>query len=333
MTPALNRAILLACLAATPALAEETVTVDNFKRAETHYYMALQGEAGCFARLCQARGPVPVEEQTIIRLNRDTPYSQGVFDLTTPLTVTMPDPGDRFQSIIVINEDHYIKKVSYGAATFTLTQEEMGSRYVYLGVRTFMNPEDPEDLAAGHALQDAIVISQDSPGELVLPDWNQQQRSDLHDALLLANNFLPDTRNAFGNIDDVDPVRHLIVTSSGWGGNRQEDAFYFMASPPVADGETAYTLTVPPAPVDGFWSLTVYNSNGFYEAPETAISVNNVTAKTAEDGSVTIHFGGDPAADNYLRIMPGWNYAVRLYRPRTEILHGTWAFPELQPVN
>jgi hypothetical protein len=31
--------------------------------------------------------------------------------------------------------------------------------------------------------------------------------------------------------------------------------------------------------------------------------------------------------------MPGWNYTVRLYRPRPEILDGSWAFPEAQPVS
>jgi hypothetical protein len=29
--------------------------------------------------------------------------------------------------------------------------------------------------------------------------------------------------------------------------------------------------------------------------------------------------------------MPGWNYIVRLYRPRAEILDGRWTFPEAQP--
>ena len=35
---------------------------------------------------------------------------------------------------------------------------------------------------------------------------------------------------------------------------------------------------------------------------------------------------------NCLPIMKGWNYTVRLYRPRQEILDGTWKFPEPQPV-
>ena len=63
-----------------------------------------------------------------------------------------------------------------------------------------------------------------------------------------------------------------------------------------------------------------------YEAPENAISVNNVTAKKDADGAVTVHFGGDPTQPNYLRIMPGWNYTVRLYRPRPEVLDGKWTF-------
>jgi hypothetical protein len=36
---------------------------------------------------------------------------------------------------------------------------------------------------------------------------------------------------------------------------------------------------------------------------------------------------------NCLPTMPGWNYMVRLYRPRAEILNGAWKFPEAQPVN
>ena len=60
--------------------------------------------------------------------------------------------------------------------------------------------------------------------------------------------------------------------------------------------------------------------------------VNNVTAKPNADGSVTIQFGGDESAPNCIPIMPGWNYLVRMYRPRNEILDGTWKFPEAHPV-
>ena len=41
----------------------------------------------------------------------------------------------------------------------------------------------------------------------------------------------------------------------------------------------------------------------------------------------------DPEIPNWLPIMKGWNYTVRLFLPRPEILDCTWKFPEAQPVS
>jgi len=61
--------------------------------------------------------------------------------------------------------------------------------------------------------------------------------------------------------------------------------------------------------------------------------LNNVTAAKTADGSVEIQFGGrDGAAANCLPITPGWNYLVRLYRPRSDVLDGSWRFPEARPI-
>jgi hypothetical protein len=55
--------------------------------------------------------------------------------------------------------------------------------------------------------------------------------------------------------------------------------------------------------------------------------------RPAGDGSYTIHFGGDPKRVNDLPITEGWNYAVRMYQPRREILDGSWRFPSPQTVD
>lgn len=108
----------------------------------------------------------------------------------------------------------------------------------------------------------------------------------------------------------------------------QEES-YISAEPGLPPGE--YTLYVKDVPVDGFWSISLYNAQGFFEPNDrNAYSVNNLTATPNADGSVTVHFGaGDDERPNLLPIMDGWNYTVRLYRPRPEILDGTWSFPTL----
>lgn len=100
------------------------------------------------------------------------------------------------------------------------------------------------------------------------------------------------------------------------------------------DATTVHRLTVHDVPVDGFWSVTVYNKDGYFTPNErNAYSLNNITARKAPDGTTTIQFGGcDDAAVNCLPITQGWNYMVRLYRPHPTILDGSWTFPAAQPV-
>jgi hypothetical protein len=105
--------------------------------------------------------------------------------------------------------------------------------------------------------------------------------------------------------------------------------------PKKNDGQTVHKLTIKgEVPVDGFWSITVYGADGYlHKNDQDSYSFNSVTAKKDADGSVTIQFGAcDGAAINCIPVTPGWNYWVRLYRPRKEILDGTWKFPDPQSV-
>jgi hypothetical protein len=124
----------------------------------------------------------------------------------------------------------------------------------------------------------------------------------------------------------------LIGSASAWGGNPQKDATYLSVTPDKNDGKTVYKLDVGKVPVDGFWSVSVYDAKGYYEPnDQNAYTLNNITAKPAADGTYTIQFGGcDGKVSNCLPAMSGWNYMVRLYRPHREILDGKWVFPKAQ---
>src|SRR5580704_7540549 len=107
------------------------VTPDNFVRAESDLYFSGVVKDGGFGRFMHRREPTPIAKQTVIRMNRDTLYSAAVFDLDAgPVTITLPDPGKRFLSMQVIDEDEYTSEVAYGAGVHTLSKGEIGTRYI-----------------------------------------------------------------------------------------------------------------------------------------------------------------------------------------------------------
>jgi hypothetical protein len=314
------------------------VTVDNFARAESDLYFgnAVRG-AGGIGQLGHHREMTPIDHQAVIRPNRDTLYSPGVFDLDAgPVTIALPDAGKRFRSMQAINEDHYVVgNVVYRAGSYTYDRKQVGTRYVLIALRTLADPNDPKDLAQAHTLQDATKVSQTRSGAFEVPNWDEGSQKKVRDALLLLGSTTDGFKHAFGARNEVDPVYHLIGTAAGWGGNPEKDATYIGVTPARNDGTTVYRLNVRDVPVDGFWSVSLYNAKGYFEKnPYDAYSINNITATKGSDGAVAIQFGGcDGKIPNCLPITAGWNYTVRLYRPHAEILNGAWKFPEAQPVD
>ncbi len=321
--------------AQTTASSVVPVTVENYNRAQTDINFAGVVKNGGFGKFRHGRELAPPVQQGIVRPNRDTLYSFAIVDLDAgPVTITLPDAGKRFMGMQVVNQDQYTPATYYGAGAHTLTKEMIGTRYAIAVVRFLVDFSNKEDVGQVHALQDAIKFSQERPGKFEIPNWDEASLKKIQTALMLLGTTVSDTRRMFGaNENEVDPVKHLIGSAMLWGGYPEKDALYLPITPSRNDGSTVYKLTVGDVPVDGFWSLTVYNSEGYLQPNQyNAYSVNSITAKKGTDGSVAIQFGGcDGEIQNCLPITPGWNYTVRLFRARVEILDGTWSFPSAQP--
>ncbi|HFD38951.1 MAG TPA: DUF1214 domain-containing protein [Anaerolineae bacterium] len=313
----------------------KNVNVTNFVRAETDHMIRANMKAfGVkIGTMTHVRRPTTPDNQPVIRMNQDTLYSATVLDLSKPVKLTLPEVGGRYMSMHVVNQDHYMF-VESKPGTYELTEEEVGTRFAFVTVRTFVDINDPEDLAKAHAAQDAIELTGGGDGPFQAPDWNTEQlavaRKALNDLAVLGF----DTAYAFGRKDEVRPVDYLIGAAAGWGGLPQSAAMYIIASVDKNDGQTPHAVTVKDVPVDAFWSITVYNADGYLEANERGVnSYNNISAQPNKDGSFTIHFGGcEDGRINCIPITPGWNYAVRMYEPRAEILDGSWRFPAPEPV-
>jgi len=312
-----------------------TVTADNFNRAETDMYFSQFVKRGTLGKFSHRR-ELPLES-TGVRPSRDTLYSEALFDLDAgPVKITLPKTGKRFMSMAAINENHYVFEVAYGGGNYTYSRAEVGTRYLFVALRILVNPADPQDVKQAQALQDAVVVKQKGTGQFEVTNWDPVSHKKVRDLLLGLNTTLPDLQRAFGSKTQVDSVRHLIGTASAWGGIPDKDIIHLNVTPTKNDGTAVYKLNLPAKiPVDGFWSVSVYDASGhFRKNPYNAYSLNSISAKKSTDGSVDIQFGGcDGKIPNCLPTIKDWNYLVRLYRPRDELLNGKWKFPEAQLVN
>ncbi len=146
-----------------------------------------------------------------------------------------------------------------------------------------------------------------------------------------------DTMGVYGNYY----LKRALVTQVGLGANLPEDAIYPLnladdTGKPL-DGGSAYVLHFDKGatpPVNAFWSVTLYDSEGF----QVANSLNRFAVsswmpfKYNEDGSLDLYFqNAGPGADKEANWLPApkgpFNLSMRLYAPKSDALTGKWNPP------
>jgi hypothetical protein len=146
-----------------------------------------------------------------------------------------------------------------------------------------------------------------------------------------------DTIGVYGNYY----LKRAIVSQVGLGANLPEDAIYplnlFDDSGKPLDGANKYTLHFDKGatpPVNAFWSITLYDSEGFQVANvlnRFAVS-SYMPFKTNADGSLDLYFQNEsPGKDKEVNWLPApkgaFNLTMRLYAPKFEALTGKWNPP------
>ena len=146
-----------------------------------------------------------------------------------------------------------------------------------------------------------------------------------------------DTTGVYGNYY----LKRAIVAQVGLGANLPEDAIYPLnlgdESGKPLDGENKYAIHFDKAaipPVNAFWSITLYNQQGF----QVANSLNRFAVSSwmpfqyNPDGSLDLYFQNEsPGAEREANWLPApkgaFNLCMRLYAPKSDALTGKWNPP------
>ena len=306
------------------ALAEsQIIFADYVSRAAQH---TQTNGVGVLYHVREAADPT---DKTVVRINFDTRYSFVVLDLTHDAIITMPETGGRYQSLWFITEEHYNPMAINAPGVYTITQQAMGSRYVLAVIRTQVNMRDDADMQAVTQLQDAITVTQESRGEYVVTNkWNMDEVLAMRKKYQnIAVEKHISTAVMFGKKGEVSLENHNCGVACGWGGFTPDQALYLTYNPANSKPCTLLLKDVPIAE-NAFWSVTVYDSDGYPHGDY--YNINSSFATCNADGDVLIRFGGeDKTVDNYLDIFDGWTFVLRLYLPQEAYFNGTWKQPEL----
>jgi hypothetical protein len=142
-------------------------------------------------------------------------------------------------------------------------------------------------------------------------------------------------------------LKRAIVTQQGLGANVPEDAVYPLnlgdKDGKPLDGNNNYTIHFDKSelpPVDAFWSITLYDSQGFQVAnPINRFAVSSwMPFRYNDDGSLDLYFQNEsPGEDKEANWLPApkgpFNLTMRLYAPKSDALTGKWNPPPVTKAN
>ena len=297
------------------------VTIENYKVAESDVAFGGTVKLGGENKFVH----LPVKEfdlskQVVVRMNQDTVYSGAVVDASKGVNITLPETDGRYMSAQITQNDHYVNDVYIGAGTYPIISDT-DSDFVHISVRTAIDLSDPADVEKVVALQQAIKL--DVKGDKVFkqPNYNMEQLETLRVKLAneaLAMDSMNNMQGARGTVDDH---LHLLGTAAGWGLLPDANARYIGYVQEGGDGTGCYSANykIPPFNNPGFFSITMYDAEGWMFDERAILNKNNITFN--DDGSFDANFGecGENAKNN-LPITQGWNFIMRVYEPKLDQL-------------
>lgn len=300
------------------------VTPDQYPSAETARQMLRTQYAAGINKFLHRRQLTPTDQQTVVRMNRDTYYSLALVDVSKGATVTLPEvPSGKYMSVQPVTRDHRTQPMSYGPGSYELATHT--GKHLLLIVR--LDATFSEDEAAMYQDRMSITANSDDPftAKPLEPNSFKQVEAQLKSQMpeLLKRDGIYALRGMFTAPTDAsrglfDHQKYLIGAAGGWGGAQWDDNIYETSGNHPAD--RCYAATFDDPQNTAFWSITVYNQSGFMFSDLANVSSDTATANT--DGTYTVSFGCGDGATNNLPIdneSGVFNLSVRHYQPSDRV--------------
>lgn len=302
------------------------VTTESYPRDETSRQLLKgQSEVGV-NKFKHERELTPTDRQPVVRMNRDTYYSKAVVNVSKGATITMPEiPEGKYMSVEGVTEDHRIQAMIYGAGTFELSTHTGTHLYVIIRLdQTFTEAE-------AKAIQDQMAITANSDELFKVEPVNEASFKEVEMALKMKVLEIakregvakagigmftyPNDESAALYTDE----KYQVGAAIGWGGAQLKDNVYETSTNFSTD--KCYQITFEDPKNRDFWSITVYDKNGFMF--NDLANYSSYTAEPNEDGTYTISFGCGKSAPNNLEIDNPtgiFNITARHYGPSKRVV-------------
>ena len=326
--PAASAAPNFAAIHADDAGEKIAVTMDNYEEAESDLaFYNVTKLVGMNTFFHFPTGTFDLDNQTVVRMNRDTYYSAAVIDTTQGATLTIPETNGRYLSVMVVQNDHYIDQVFLEPGTHEITSD---TDFAMVAMRIRANQSDPEDNEAIAALRAGVKLEVGGNASHVRPNYDMEQLVALRDELTVEGTKLGSLMGMQGAHGTIEPMMHLYGTAIGWGLLPDAQAQYLGSPKFNNDGCYMASYAAPPFNDPGFFSITMYDADGWIFTEDGILNEFNMTLN--EDGSFDAYFGECGDVDNNLPTVEGWNYILRIYEPKLDELQ-EFRLPEMKKVS
>jgi hypothetical protein len=327
-TPAASAAPNFAAIHADDAGEKIAVTMDNYEDAESDLaFYNVTKLVGMNTFFHFPTGAFDLDNQTVVRMNRDTYYSAAVIDTTQGATLTIPETNGRYLSVMVVQNDHYIDQVFLEPGTHEITSD---TDFAMVAMRIRANQNDPDDADAIAALRAGVKLEVGGNASHVRPNYDMEQLVALRDELTVEGTKLGTLMGMQGAHGMIEPTMHLYGTAIGWGLLPDAQAQYLGSTKFSNDGCYMASYDAPPFKEPGFFSITIYDADGWiYD--ENGI-LNEFNMNLNDDGSFDAYFGECGDVDNNLPTVDGWNYILRIYEPKLDELQD-FRLPEVKKIS